>query len=87
MNRMRNLQVVKNWAKNDPIPSSGVNHNGTLRTDGLKLWSYELQIGDTCLETGAKVVKTYTAPGKHEYHSQTTSCHVNLAARYATVID
>lgn len=73
---MRNEQVVKAWVAGKPAKA------GNLRTDGVSLWSYRLQIGDTAL-SGKKLVHDYTASGSHGYRSQTTSCHVGLAKRFA----
>lgn len=73
---MRNEQVVKAWTVGKAAKG------GNLRTDGVSLWSYRLQIGDTMLG-GDKVVYDYTAKGSHGYRSQTTSCHVGLAKRFA----
>ena len=81
--RRVNREVASCWAADVPA----VNHKGTLTTDGVRLWSYKLLIGDTCPETGVKVLRDYTAKGRHGYKSQTTSCHVGLAARFAHLID
>lgn len=83
MKRVRNDQVVLNWSVSGP-PAE--NHRGSLTTDGMKLFSYRLQIGDTCKVTGKKIVRDYTSPGNWEYHSQTTSCHVGLARRVADIV-
>lgn len=74
---MRNAQVAENWGRNNPAVA------GNLRTDGENLWSYNLLIGYTTPK-GRKVVIDYTARGV--YCSQTTSCHVGLAARSADEI-
>jgi len=71
---MRNSEVVKNWAFDQPAAA------GNLITSGTDLFSYNLKIGYTT-PNGTKVVLDYTASG--EYMSQTTSCHVNLAKRHA----
>lgn len=78
---MKNKLVVENWQQS----CSASNHRGSLWTDGQKLYSYKLQIGDTTPK-GLKVLKDYTAPGVHGFQSQTTSCHVNLAKRVADVV-
>ena len=82
MKRIRNESVIDAWSRD----SAAINHKGTLRTDGAKLWSYELLIGDTCVETSLKVLKDYTARGAHGFRSQTTSCHVGLARQKADVV-
>ena len=71
---MRNAQVAECWGRNQPATA------GNLRTDGDELYSYGLLIGYTTPK-GTKVALNYTASGK--YYSQTTSCHVGLAARNA----
>jgi len=73
---MRNDQVAKAWANGRPAKA------GNLSTDGVSLWSYSLQIGETML-SGHKVVYDYTSGGSHGFRSQTTSCHVGLAKRVA----
>ena len=73
---MRNEQVVKAWTAGKPAKA------GNLSTDGVSLWSYRLQIGETML-SGHKRVYDYTSGGSHGYRSQTTSCHVGLAKRFA----
>ena len=81
MSAARNNAVIECWYDHD----SAHNHRGSLRTDGKGLWSYELQIGDTT-DDGRKVLKDYRAGQSHGWRSQTTSCHVGLAARVADVI-
>ena len=68
----RNSDVVKAWVSGKPAKA------GNLSTDGVSLWSYRLQIGDTAL-SGRKVVHDYTSGGSHGFRSQTTSRHVNAA--------
>ncbi len=63
------------------------NHGGTFWTDGQKLYSYKLMIGDTCQKTGMKILRDHTAGGKWNYHSQTTSVHVGRARVFADIID
>ncbi len=72
---MRNDKVVRNWA------AGKAGSAGNLSTDGSNLWSYNLLIGTT--EEGRKVVRDYTSGGSHGWISQTTSCHVGLAKRFA----
>ena len=66
---MRNEEVIMAWVNG----RSANNGRGSLTTDGVKLLSYDLVIGDNL----QKVVFDYTSSG--EYYSQTTSCHVGLA--------
>jgi len=72
-----NEAVIALWTQGRPAK----NHKGTLTTDGKELWSYALSIGDTCKETGVKIVRRYQAGTSYGYRSQTTSCHVGLAVR------
>ena len=83
MTTMRNRLVAESWYEN----KEATNHRGSLCTDGQQLWSYRLLIGDTCSTTGKKVLRDYTAKGTHGFQSQTTSCHVGLAAQFADIID
>jgi hypothetical protein len=68
---MRNEQVVDAWLDGESA------HTNNLSTDGLKLWSYNLMIGDR-MDHQIRIWD-YTSSG--HYHSQTTSCHVGLALR------
>ena len=54
----------------------------TVKTDGKKLYSYDLQIGATDNQ-GDKCIKDYTAKGEFGYVSHTTSKHVNWAREVA----
>jgi len=77
-NRLINSDVAQQWVVN----GEGVSHTGNLRTDGNRLWSYNLLIGATV--GGEKVLANYTASG--EYRSQTTSCHVGKARLTASEV-
>jgi hypothetical protein len=68
---MTNEQVVRAWAAG----GRASNGRGSLTTDGTRLLSYDLVIGDSRLGQ----VFNYTKSG--EYYSQTTSTHVGLALR------
>ena len=81
-NRVTNDTVATKWAEG----SAAMNHKGTLHTDGKKIYSYNLQIGDTCEETGKKVLRDHTARGAWQYYSQTTSCHVGLCRKHADIV-
>jgi len=73
---MRNDQVVRLWLNGAATASTS---NGNLSTRNGRLYSYNLMIGD---RMGNQVrVWDYTSSGI--YYSQTTSCHVGLALRYA----
>ena len=78
MGKDRNDTVAWEWSKG----RTACSHTGNLRTDGQQLWSYNLMIGYTCPKRG-KVIKNYTASGR--FYSMTTSQHVGLARRYASV--
>ena len=83
MSKSRNDEVVQSWITG----LAAENHRGSFSTDGKKLYSYALQIGDTCEVTGKKILRDHTAGGRWRYHSQTTSCHVGLARYKADIID
>ena len=80
---IRNAEVVECWKQG----KAGCNHRASFQTNGKVLWSYNLQIGDTCAETGIKILRRYQANTKWGFQSQTTSCHVGLAARGADLVD
>ena len=71
MKRVVNSLVARAWALGKPAK----NHKGTFHTDGKKIYSYELQLGDTS-DDGKKIVKDYTARGSYGFRSMTTSQHV-----------
>jgi hypothetical protein len=73
----RNDEVVAAWLQNRRA------HAGNLSTDGKKLFSYALCIGDTFV--GDKIAVDYTA-SVGEFKSMTTSCHVGRAKRDADQI-
>ena len=73
MSRMTNREVCRAWAAG----SVASNHTGTLMTDGLRLYSYQL-----CIGLAPVTVIDYTATGG-DFRSQTTSCHVNLAKQFS----
>ena len=81
--RVSNHEVPRQWRNGTAVQS----HTGNFWTDGTRLYSYRLCIGDTCPDTGKKILRDYTANGRHPYHSQTTSCHVGRAAPYADIVD
>jgi len=80
--RVQNSHVAKRWAMGKTARS----HTGNLYTDGKKIYSYELQIGDTSAD-GKKIVRDYTAKGSYGFRSQTTSCHVGLLRYIHGVVD
>ena len=74
---LKNAEVVMRWI------NSRSGRSGSLWTDGMNLYSYDLPIGYT-EAGGRKVVKNYTAKGW--FISMTTSKHVRLAASVADAI-
>ena len=70
---MRNVEVVRAWARGQAAKAAN------LWTDGDVLYSYRLRIGYRNTQ-GDTVVILWR--GDHRV-SQTTSCHVGLALRYA----
>lgn len=70
---MKNLDVVRAWSRGQVAKTTH------LWTDGDALYSYRLRIGYRDNQ-GETVVILYR--GDHRV-SQTTSCHVGLALRYA----
>ena len=78
--RTNNKDVAKLWSKQSR-PAS--NHNGSFRSDGMRLYSYNLLIGETT-ENGNKEIYDYTASGK--FYSITTSRHVGYGKYYADIV-
>ena len=74
MARYDNSDVIALWLRGQQASS----HTGNLSTDGKKLFSYALVIGDTL--AGEKIALDYTA-SVGQFQSQTTSQHVGLAKR------
>ena len=85
MLRMRNNLIALAWADGN----AACNHKGTFWTDGVKLYSYQLQIGDTDTIAGlnVKVLRDYSAKGRHGFKSMTTSQHVGKARTHADIVD
>ncbi len=81
MPRHRNCNVVRLWAAGQ----HSTNHRNSLYSmeDG-SLWSYNLKIGQRT-PAGVCVVADYMA-GADGFRSQTTSCHVSRAKRYADMV-
>ena len=73
-NRLDNNEVINAWLRGQ----RGSSHTGNLSTDGQKLFSYALCIGDTM--AGEKIALDYTA-SVGQFQSMTTSQHVGLAKR------
>jgi hypothetical protein len=83
MTKVRNHLVPVYWAEGKPAS----NHGGCFTTDGKTLYSYGLLIGDTCPDSGSKILRDYTANGNWGYRSQTTSVHVGRARTSADLVD
>lgn len=73
MKPVTNEEVCLAWAQG----KSARNHNNSFTTDGKRIYSYDLQIGDTS-ETNKKIVRDYTSKGSYGFRSMTTSKHVGL---------
>ncbi len=82
MTKTQTREVARYWRCDEAACNSGAN----LWTDGNKLYSYKLCIGDTT-ESGKKVLKDYSATGRHGFQSMTTSKHVGYARGYAHIVD
>jgi len=74
--KLDNAEVISTWLGS----REGKSHTGNLTTDGKRLYSYALVIGDTL--AGEKIVLDYTA-SVGQFHSMTTSVHVGMAKRQA----
>ena len=80
MSRLDNSEVITAWQRGQ----RGSSHTGNLSTDGQKLFSYALVIGDTL--AGEKIALDYTA-SVGEFRTMTTSQHVGLAKRAVVASD
>ena len=80
MKAVKNQEVVRAWSRG----GAARNHKGTLGAmDTGELYSYGLKIGQYL--KGSAVLCDYTARSGG-FYSQTTSCHVGLARRYASMV-
>ena len=79
-NRLDNTAVIDAWLRGQ----QGSSHTGNLSTDGQKLFSYRLCIGDTL--GGEKIALDYTA-SVGQFRSMTTSQHVGLAKREVATLN
>ena len=68
---MKNEQVIKAFLMERTGKAA------SLVSDGKRIYSYGLQIGDTS-ETDKKIVRDYTKNGSYGFRSMTTSTHVGL---------
>jgi hypothetical protein len=74
---MKNEDLVKAWAAGKNAGKKGKG----LSCEGGSLYSYSLKIGHRA-PNGSTIVADFTSSSGN-YVSQTTSCHVGLAARIA----
>ena len=81
MYKVRTSEVARHWKCGEPA----ANGTGQFWTDGNKLYSYRLCIGDTDSK-GQKWLKDYSANGAHGFQSMTTSKHVGYARRVADIV-
>ena len=80
MKAVKNQEVVRAWSRGQ----AARNHKGSLvAMDSGELYSYGLKIGQYL--KGSAVLCDYTAKSGG-FYSMTTSCHVNLARRYASMV-
>lgn len=78
MNKTTNENVANAWYSG----KEAQNHSGSYRTDGFKLYSYNLPIGFTT-SLGSKILLDYTAK-TNNFRSMTTSTkHVSSARSIA----
>ena len=82
MNRTITRDVASYWYRGLPACNNGSQH----WTDGNKIYSYQLCIGET-LEDGRKMVHDYTANTQYGFRSMTTSKHVGYVRAGADVIN
>ena len=75
-------EVAYYWARG----IAACNHGSAHWTDGQKIYSYQLCIGET-LEDGRKMVHDYTADTQYGFKSMTTSKHVGYVRAEASVIN
>ena len=78
--RLKNHEVARLWSQQS---RPAKNHNGSFRSDGMNLYSYNLLIGETT-SRGEKLIYDYTANG--DFYSITTSRHVGYGKYYADII-
>ena len=77
--KLQNHVVAEMWGRS----RSASNHNGSFRSDGINLYSYNLVIGETN-KRGEKIIHDYTTNG--HYYSVTTSRHVGYGKRHADIV-
>ena len=78
--RLNNDEVIKAWQNGLSARNSRTTLTSVSYPNGrAELYSYDLKIGERT-PAGVLVIGDFTAPADG-YHSQTTSCHVNLSKR------
>jgi len=82
MTKTQTREVASYWRCDE----AACNSSAQFWTDGNKLYSYKLCIGDTT-ENGNKVLRDYSATGRWGFKSMTTSKHVGYARQYAHLVD
>jgi len=86
MNKCVSRDVPSYWSEG----SAASNHGGQYWTDGLRLYSYHLQIGDTVTGNNGRTVKVlrdYSSKTGYGFQSMTTSKHVGYARTHADLVD
>ena len=81
MSKYANTEIPRLWTMGQKAHS----HTGNFWTDGIKIYSYNLCIGDT-IENGHKVAFEYRSGTEYGFKSQTTSCHVGRVCSAADLI-
>ncbi len=84
LKKVRTREVADCWHAGQ----AAANNGGQFWTDGQRLYSYALLIGDTAEAKGrtVKVLRDYSANGEWGYQSQTTSTHVGYARQVADIL-
>jgi hypothetical protein len=78
--RLNNDGVIRAWQNGLSARNSRTTLTSVSYPNGrAELFSYDLKIGERT-PAGVFVIGDFTAPAGG-YHSQTTSCHVNLSKR------
>jgi len=78
----KTYDVADYWRSGTPACNNG----GQFWTDGQRIYSYRLLIGETT-SSGQKMAMDYTASSPLGFKSMTTSKHVGYARRVADLIN
>ena len=82
---MKISNVIAAWHSYQSAQNRNKNfRNGSVRTDGSTIWSYNLIVGYTTPE-GQKVVIDYTSPAGY-FQSMRTSSHVGAIRQHGGVM-